>query len=337
MRPSNVARLLSAIIPTKRPVFLWGPPGVGKSDVVRQAAANYGEYLDIRLVYHDPSDLKFPVVNPNDPYNPVRWVNSLFPKDPKWVGVINLEELAQSPPLMQATAMQLTLDRQVGDYRLPEAAAVIACSNRAEDRAGAGRVITPVLNRFLHVDLDVSHEDWMTWSAGAEVRPEVRAFLNFRPALLHQFDPASGARAFASPRSWHMVSDVLPATPPDLLLDAAAGCVGHAAAVEFLAFVQIWQGLPDPDSVLKNPAQATVPSNPAVLYALCGALAERMRTGDSSLVSKLLAYSKRLPGEFSVLLVRESVLANVKVMMADPKATGMSDWLARNKGVLGVN
>jgi hypothetical protein len=335
MRPSDVTRLLEAVLRADRPLFLWGPPGVGKSELVRQAAAGYGEYLDFRPVYHDASDLKFPVVDTRSKSDPVRWVNSVFPRDPHWVGVIAIEELPQAQPLMQAALMQLVLDRRVGDYAAPAGARFVACGNRREDRAGAGHVLTPVLNRFCHVDVDVSVEDWQAWAAAQGLRPEVRAFLNYRPALLHQFDPASGARAFPSPRSWHMASDILPHLPAGLLLEGVAGAVGEAAAVEFIGFLEVWQGLPDIDAVLARPAGWQVPSNHAVLYALSGALADRARSLDAAGLGRLIQCSGRLPAEFDVLTVRDAMacVPDRKVMFAAP---GMSAWLQKNKGVLGV-
>src|SRR4029079_8083765 len=115
-------------------------------------------------------------------------------------GVLFLDELAQAPPLVQAACLQLTLDRRVGEHELPAGWSVIAASNRAEDRAGTHRLISPLLNRFVHLDLEVSNEDWQAWAVASGIAPEVRAFLRYRPALLFRFDPAVQERAFPTPR-----------------------------------------------------------------------------------------------------------------------------------------
>jgi hypothetical protein len=324
-----VAAALESLYPTREPVFLWGPPGVGKSQIVQQAANRLeASFLDVRLVYHDPSDLKFPIVKTQEEC--VKWINSLFPKDPEWKGIICLEELPQCPPLMQATAMQLTLDRRVGEYVLPDGAWVIACGNRAEDRAGAHRLITPLLNRFIHLDLEVSQDDWHAWAITASVQPEVRAFLRFKPALLHQFDPSSGARAFPTPRSWEKVSKTLKAVPDVLRHPIFAGTVGEGPAAEFIAFLNIYEQLPDPDAVLANPTGSTVPREPSVLYALCGALTEKVRRGEPKHLPAFAKYVGRLPDEFGVLAMRDACACQPRLLQVPDAAS----WVKSHRDVL---
>src|SRR5829696_10397671 len=223
VRPSEVSKALAALVPTGRPVYLWGQPGCGKSAVVRQAAATLGlDLVDVRATLLDPVDLRgLPKVTRDTAI----WCPPAFlPRAGR--GLLFLDERAQAAPLVQAACLQLTLDRRVGEYELPEGWSVIAASNRAEDRAGTHRLISPLLNRFVHLDLDVSEDDWQEWAVGVGVAPEVRAFIRLRPALLFQFDPAVNQRAFASPRSWHFASDLLPHTPAHLLQRVVAGCVG---------------------------------------------------------------------------------------------------------------
>jgi hypothetical protein len=240
-------------------------------------------------------------------------------------GVLFLDELAQAPPLVQASCLQLTLDRRVGEYLLPEGWSVIAASNRQEDRAGAHRLISPLLNRFLHLDLEVSHDDWQAWAVQAGVAAEVRSFLRYRPTLLFQFDPTSNQRSFPTPRSWEFVSQVLPHTPQDLLHAVVSGCVGEGPAAEFVGFARLCKELPDLDQVLAQPTTTPVPREPAVLYALVGALTERCRKGDQALLSGFVYYATRLPDEFGVLAMRDALALNAK-LIALPHAQA---WLAR--------
>lgn len=198
MKPSELSAALAALIPTSHPVFLHGPPGVGKSSLVRQAAERLGlDVCDVRAVLLDPVDLRgIPAVNGD---HRAHWCQPDFlPRDGQ--GVLFLDELAQAPPLVQSACLQLTLDRRIGEYTLPEGWTVIAASNRAEDRAGAHKLISPLLNRFVHVDLEVSVDDWQEWALQSGVSADVRSFIRFRPGLLFQFDPSAGARSFPTPR-----------------------------------------------------------------------------------------------------------------------------------------
>jgi hypothetical protein len=329
LKPSDVTLALSALLPTRRPVYLWGPPGVGKSSLVRQAAHEAGlDVLDLRAVLLDPVDLRG---LPRIDHDSALWCPPAFlPKGGE--GVLFLDELAQAPPLVQAACLQLTLDRKVGEYLLPEGWSVVAASNRQEDRAGAHRLISPLLNRFIHVDLEVSHDDWQAWAVQAGVAPEVRSFLRFRPALLFQFDPTSNQRSFPTPRSWEFVSQVLPKTPADLLHPVVAGCVGEGPAAEFVGFARLCKELPDLDQVLAQPATTPVPREPAILYALVGALTERCRRGDAPTLANFVTYATRLPDEFGVLAMRDALAIQGK-LIALPAAQA---WLtrARQRGLL---
>jgi hypothetical protein len=327
MRPSDVIATLTALLPARRPLYLWGPPGVGKSSVVRTAATGLGlKLVDVRATLLDPVDLRgVPRINGRL----TEWCPPVFlPTD--GAGVLSLDELAQAPPLVQSACMQLVLDRRLGEYELPAEWVVVAASNRAEDRAGTHRLISPLLNRFVHVDLEVDPDDWHDWAVTANVVPEVRAFLRFRPALLHEFDPRTNQRAFATPRSWSFVSDLLPRTPAPLVQRVVAGRVGDGPAAEFAGFLELYRHLPDVDAVLASPTTAPVPTDPAVLYALVGALVERCRA-KAALPASFARYAMRLPDEFGMLALRDAVSLD-RTLVGD---AAVQTWItkAREKGL----
>ncbi len=324
MRPSELVRVLVTLLPTRRPLYLWGPPGVGKSSVVRQAIdALKLPLLDLRVTLLDPVDLRG---LPRLAKDTAVWCPPAFlPR--KGEGVLFLDELAQAPPLVQSACLQLTLDRRLGEYVLPDEWSVVAASNRTEDRAGTHCVIAPLLNRFVHLDLDVSNEDWQDWAVAAGVAPEVRAFLRFRPGLLYQFDPTANARAFATPRSWAFVSDVLAKTPEDLSTEVVAGCVGEGPAAEFAGFLALYRDLPDVDRALADPDHTPVSREPAVLYALVGAIVERVRAGAAP-AAAAVRYASRFPDEFALLAVRD-LLAVSPPLAGDP---AVQAWIARARG-----
>jgi hypothetical protein len=327
MRPCDVATSLAALIPSRRPVYLWGSPGVGKSSLVREAASSLRlELIDIRATLLDPVDLRgLPRLNGDAAV----WCPPAFlPRDGE--GVLFLDELALAPASVQGGCLQLTLDRRIGEYVLPDGWSIVAASNRMEDRAGTHRLISPLLNRFVHIDLDVSHEDWQAWALSANVAGEVRAFLNYRPALLFQFDPVSGARAFPTPRAWSFVSDLIERAPGRLMLPLVAGCVGDGAAAEFVGFLQLYRELPDLDAILAHPQSAPVPREPAVLFALVGALVERCRN-DQAPFNSFVKYALRLPEEFATLALRDALGVNAKLV----GLPAVQQWIAqaRAKGL----
>jgi len=301
--PSKIARALETLVPIRQPVFLWGPPGVGKSQVVAQTAAALGfDLIDIRAVLLDPVDLRgLPQINGD---GRTHWRPPAFlPTGGR--GMLFLDELNAAPPLVQAACYQLILDRALGEYRLPDGWSVLAAGNRDQDRAVTHRMPSALANRFVHLEFEPHLEDWVDWACHAGIRPEVIAFLRFRPALLHDFDPMAASRSFPTPRSWEFVSAMIGATPDaDVEPDLLRGAVGDGAALEFSGFLKMWRELPDTDMVLAAPDTAPAPADPAVAYAICEALG---RKACPEAMPALARYAARLPVEFGVLLMRDAV------------------------------
>lgn len=338
MGPKDLAAALSALIPAKRPTLIWGPPGVGKSSIVQQICDDVQlPLIDVRAVLLDPVDVRgFPYLNGSDDNRRMKWAPPcFFPRNENWHGVIFIDELPQAPPLVQAALLQLILDRRVGEYELPEGAALIAAGNRTEDRAGTHRLISPLLNRFVHLDLEVSAEDWNTWALENEIAGDVRAYILYQPSRLMMFDAKDNPRAFPTPRSWSFVSDLVnnPATPAGLLHSLVTGCVGEGAAAEFMGFRKIYKELPDVDGILKDPEGAVVPKDTAVLYATCGALTDRARTlqGKTTKLTALVKYALRMAPEYSAHLMRDAAAVCAEVITIPAAGT----WFKQNGALIG--
>jgi len=310
MKPSRIINTLKTLIDVRQPVFIWGAPGVGKSQVVALVARKQGlSLVDVRAVLLDPVDLRgLPHIDNN---RRACWCPPEFlPVDGK--GILFLDELNAAPPLVQAACYQLVLDRRLGEYRLPDGWGIVAAGNRETDRAVTHRMPSALANRFVHLDFDVDANEWLTWAQGNDIAAEVTAFIRFRPTLLHAFDPQKDDKAFPTPRSWEFVSRIMNQKHqpvPDLEL--IAGVVGEGAAAEFCGFLRIYHNLPDPETLLESPETAEVPDDPATLYAVCELLSQRT---DLSNLPRMMTYAKRLPPEFSVLLVRDAARLNSAIV-----------------------
>lgn len=298
---------LEKLIPGNTPVFLHGPPGTGKSSYVKQAASRLGmEVVDVRAATTDPVDWRgVPAVIGGR----TRWCPPDFlPKDGK--GVLFLDELPQAPQLVQSSLLELTLDRRLGEYRLPEGWRVVAAGNRQEDRAGANRLITPLLNRFLHLDVGLDPDEWVGWAAQSGIAPEVTAYIKMRPDRLYAFDPTTNERAFATPRSWQFTSDVCERfrdgpggavykdADAHLLLAAVGGCIGAGAAAEFVAHLKNAALLPNPRALLAAPTTTPLPTDASLVYAMVLGLAAVVRK-EPELLSSFAAVMRRVEAEYA--------------------------------------
>ena len=326
LTPSGLEEVLAALVPAKRPVMVWGPPGVGKSQVARKVAKDLDyEYVDVRALLLDPVDLRGLPWRDGDL---TRWAPPAFLPEAKSTAkfLINLEELPSAPPMVQAALYQLVLDRACGEYKLPEGAAVIACGNRESDRGVAHRMPTPLASRFIHVDITADMPEWMDWAVMNDLAYEVIFFIKMRPELLHDKNFATSREtAFPCPRTWEFVSDALKSRrdengrmtkmAPSLEKAIYRGTVGEGAAVEFFSFLRIMHELPHPSAVLDDPHNAPIPENPSTLLALCAALYgevgnQSTSEDDEGTIESVLVYADRLRPEVGEFLIGSCVKRN---------------------------
>ncbi len=318
MRPAELLvilerEFLSARAGQHTPVMLWGPPGVGKSQMVAEVAARHGvPTLDIRLSQMEPSDLR------GIPFRVgeiVEWaVPAILPDTKRHgeFGILFLDEITSAAPTVSAAAYQLILDRRLGEYRAPPGWAIFAAGNRQGDRGVTYSMPAPLANRFSHYAVEAHLDDWVAWAYARGIDERLIAFLRFRPDLLFDFDPAHNPVAFPSPRSWEFAHRALAkfGDNPQLLLPALQACVGPAAGIEVKAFVDNLDNLPDIDAILRGDDVA-VPKEVDLQYAVAAALvgsAIRARGKDDAraVYGRILDYARRFPQrEMGVMLVSD--------------------------------
>lgn len=318
MKPSKLYEALHALIGERVPLHVWGPCGVGKSQIVGQVANDLGyEFLDVRAVQLDPVDLRG---LPRIAADQTEWVPPKFlPTGGK--GILFLDELTSAPQMTQAGCYQLVLDRRLGEYRLPDEWVVLAAGNPASERGVYFSMPRPLRNRFVHLDLEPDLEDWCRWAIRAQVRPEIIAFLRFKPELLHDNEASSDANAWPTPRSWEMASRVLSGVArrrnarllsgtSEFEAQLLDGTVGQAAASELVAFLRLFRELPSIDEILLNPTTARVPTEPSAQIAIATALGRVL--SDSS-VGRGISYLERMPAEMRVMTMRDAAARSIAI------------------------
>jgi MoxR-like ATPase len=307
MKPSMLYEALLALIGERVPLHIWGPCGVGKSQIVFQVADDtQREFRDVRAGQLDPVDLRG---LPRIASYQTEWAPPKFlPTSGK--GILFLDELTSAPQMTQAACYQLVLDRRLGEYVLPDGWVVIAAGNPASERGVHFSMPRPLRNRFVHLHLEADLPEWCRWAVRAGIRSEIIAFLRFKPALLHDADATSDQNAWPTPRSWEMASNVLKGMAGRSGTSAAEteaqlleGTIGPAATAEFVGFLRLFRQLPSIDEILLNPEKAPLPEEPSAQIAIATALGRAM--SDQS-VAKGLTYLDRMPTEMRVLAMRDA-------------------------------
>ena len=278
--PKAAKRSIRKAIQTRRPVFLWGPPGIGKSDIVKQIGEDAGrEVIDVRLALWEPTDIKgIPYYN-SDQGKMVWAPPAELPTDSESTAIIFLDELNSAPPAVQAAAYQLILNRRVGTYELPKGVDVVAAGNREGDRGVTYRMPAPLANRFIHLEAKVDFDDFQEWAVMNDVHPEVLGYVGFAKQDLYDFDPKSPSKAFATPRSWVFVSDLLKDEDCDVdtLHNLVAGAVGDGLAVKFMAHRKIAGRLPKAEEILKGKVKDLQIKEVSAMYSLTVSLCYELK------------------------------------------------------------
>ncbi|MEV7978247.1 AAA family ATPase [Streptomyces sp. NPDC086519] len=307
-RPDTQLEALTLAVAADLPVLLWGEPGIGKTAALNRLA----ETLDLPLTtviasVHEPSDFSgLPVVG-DDPA-----VQGVPMAPPDWAvrlvragrGLLFLDELSTAPPAVQAALLRLVLERRVGALRLPPGVRIVAAANPRSSAADGWELSPPLANRFVHLQWAHDHEVVVrglggTWprailprldperlpAAVDFARRAVCGLLATRPTLVHRLPSGEMRRggAWPSPRSWDMTLRLVAfahaaGSSRDVLSLLVRGTVGDGPGLELLASVDRME-LPDPETLLADPAAADLPERgdlrQAVLDGVVAAVRER--------------------------------------------------------------
>ena len=318
---SNIDILLS----TDTPLFIHGSPGIGKSYIVADVAKKRGlELVDVRLSQMDPVDLRGV---PSIKEEQTVWMPPVFfPKDENSEGILFLDELNSAPPSVQAAIYQLVLDREMGEYKLPSGWRIICAGNRVSDRGVVFRLPSPLVNRMVHLHVEARFEDFKLFALKEKLHHFVIGFLSFRPDLLST-EPVledDANPAFATPRSFHMLSNILKETKDiNAITSIIYGTVGYSTGIEFTSYVKVYEELPDVGAIYEG-NYPDVKNQPALLYALVSALVEYYESSERH-KEHLFTFSEMLPTEFGVMLIKDIIIKDESIATY----SAFDEWLAK--------
>jgi hypothetical protein len=310
------------------PLYLHSAPGLGKSDIMRQLAAEDDSgFIDVRVGTMLPEDLTgIPV--PDMEKGIAKWLRASFWPEEKRDGkrgIIAFDELSDAPRNLQSCIYRVILDRQIGEYKLPRGWWPVAAGNRREDKAAAGQISTALANRFAHIHVHADADCWLEWANTNNISPMLMGFIKWRPGLLHAMD-TNGANllAFPTPRSWAQASKVFDASP-GVRHRLMRAIVGEGAAIEVETFFKTVD-LPDFNEIVARPKTTKIPQEPASRYALGSLLSRNM---DRDNISNIFTYIMRddFGSDFATVVIMEACTRDEQLCATKTFA----DWAKKNK------
>ena len=324
-------------------VMLWGAPGVGKSQAMRQIAweieQNTGKkviVIDVRLILFNPVDLRgIPVAN--EERTLAVWLKPKvfqMQEGEEYINILFMDELSAASPAVQAAAYQIALDRTIGEHKLPDNCIVVAAGNRTTDKSVAYKMPKALANRLLHFEVEASFASWKKWAVSQGINEKVIGFLSFRQDYLFGFDSGNDDLAFATPRTWEMVSNVLNYICPDVqsAFPFIAGLIGTGMASEFQTWEKVWGNLPLVEEIFEG-KYYPIPKDTDALYALISSMVSyaREHKDDERKIANSIRYANELPADFSAVLLKDYMHLDKEYKAKLMKMPDFLKWL-QDKG-----
>ena len=305
--------------------YIEGKPGGGKSALAMSVAKDleFDNVVQFFASLRDPVDL---LGTPRNDGEVTRWIP---PAELKRLesgrNLLIIEELSDCGTQMQNALCGLIYDRKINDMHLSQNTYIIATGNRTQDKSGANRVVSKLYGRVRTFEFVENIDDWCEWALDNEIDPVMIQFLRFRPDLLSDFNP--DRKANPTPRTWSRANLTPSNLPTDVYFNNIAGDVGEGAAAEYTGFRKIYENLPNIDAILMNPSKAEVPTDPAVLYALTGAIAHKTSKDN---FDRVCEYVDKLKPEFQVMCISDAM--KLKPEIKSTKA--FVSWAVKNSNVM---
>lgn len=330
---TEMSQLYTAVIKDGWPLsmvpapFVIGPPGCGKSEGIYQIAEriekNTGKKVivtDIRLSMFSPIDLRgVPVADAQREFT--IWLKpKVFELDesPDVINLLFFDELNSSPQQVQVAAYQITLDKRIGEHRLPDNCIIIGAGNRIIDKSVVFRMPNALANRMQHYQIQVDFISWKEWAVKHQVHPYVLGYLSYDNSKLCQMEVPAEQTAFPSPRTWMFVSNLLrimeKIKPVSEMFLPISACIGTETARAFLVWCQHHGKLPAVEDIFKG-RRTSYPASPDALYALVTALVRYIESREqrgmftemscevsAAELENMAVYASRFPSDYQACL-----------------------------------
>lgn len=295
---------------TPVPLYIWGEPGIGKSDIVKQAGIELDcQVVDIRLSLMDPTDLRgIPMIVDGV----AQWIKPSFL--PSLEGsIMFFDELNHAPPSVQSSAYQIILDGKIGEHTLPPNTMRIAAGNPRGAGMLGHEIPLPLKNRFVHINMRHDQKAWVSWAEDSGVDSRVISFIKSKPEQLMMMpssEAISNTYGFPTPRSWFFVSEIIKdkthSRHKKMLLPMVEGAVGGRTGAAFTTFLHMLEEYKSPEYILDHPEYIDKSTDKSVIWSVLTSIAQIVTKDKAQNFSDLLN-NPCIPSELSAYVIKLAV------------------------------
>lgn len=207
----------------QRPIFLEGPPGLGKTAIVKQAAQECGiNFLSYSMTHHTrQSALGLPhlvereyegktyTVSEYTMSEIIASVHDSIKRTGITQGVLLLDEVNCVSETLAPAMLQFLQFKTFGQHALPHGWIVVAAGNPTEFNRAARRFDAATLDCLKSIEVEPDVDAWLDYAAQAGVHPAITSYLQCKPDRFYLVRPDAGGTRLVTARGWEDLSRML--------------------------------------------------------------------------------------------------------------------------------
>ena len=325
-------------------IMLWGAPGVGKSQSVREIAKIIEDrtdkkvnIVDVRLLLFNPIDLRGIPTTDKNKENAIWLKPKIFDMDEsdKVVNILFLDEISSCTPAVQAAAYQITLDRTIGEHKLPDNCIVIAAGNRLNDKSVVSKMPKALANRLMHIEVEIDVDSWIKWAKENNINDTVIKFISNNKQYLMNDNSYNDNLAYATPRTWEMVSKIV-TNSKNVGCDIEtliAGLVGKDISLEFMRYIVVNGDLPNVTDIFSGKVEysdLTDTQNDVLKNVIIN---HAKSTIDMERIANSVKFIVKMPYDYALFILKNYCAISDEVKSTVEKMPEFQKWYeaAKNK------
>ena len=207
----------------QRPIFLIGPPGIGKTQIMGQIAQKMKLALVSYTITHHTrqSAIGLPFISEESfdgktysvtEYTMSEIVASMYHKMEQTgirEGILFIDEINCVSETLAPAMLQFLQCKTFGNLQIPEGWVIVAAGNPPEYNRSVREFDVVTMDRVKRMDVEPDFDAWKEYAYQANVHPAVLAYLQAKPQYFCRMETTVDGRFFATPRGWEDLSRLL--------------------------------------------------------------------------------------------------------------------------------